>query len=77
MNNRTKQTNSHNYVAPNIKVVAFKVELGFGFGGSLTSARPGDGVVTFGGLMDHTDANDHSGLGQYINRGSIFGDDNN
>lgn len=30
MNNRTKQTNSHNYVAPNIKVVAFKVELGLG-----------------------------------------------
>lgn len=76
-NKKTNQVGNHDYVAPNVKVVAFMVEEGFGVGGSLKGSV--SGTVTFGGtadmgLMDHTDANDHSGLGQYIDRGSIFGD---
>lgn len=73
MRNTTKQTDRPRYEAPNIKVVGFKVEQGFG--GTSTNSSPSEGTITFEGLIDHSNANDHSGLDQYINRGSIFGDD--
>ena len=62
------------YLKPIIKVVAFNVELGY-YGGSLPGGTPQNNSIDFGGLMDHEDPDDHSGLGSYINRGSIYGDE--
>lgn len=61
------------YQQPTIRVVSFHVELGY-YGGSLPGGEVQNNSIDFGGLMDHTNPNDHSGhVGEYIDRGSIFG----
>ena len=74
MTQTEKQTKA--YQAPAVKVVVFKVEDGFA---SITdSGTAEEGLINFGvdrdhGLMNHGEG-DHSGLGQYQEGGSIFGD---
>lgn len=62
------------YQKPAVKVVAFKVENGFG---SIIGGTSTDTDITFGGnrdygLMNHGNG-DHSGLGAYDDGGNIFG----
>ena len=73
MTQTEKQTKA--YQAPAVKVVVFKVEDGFA---SILEESRSDGRINFGvdddhGLMNHGEG-DHSGLGQYQEGGSIFGD---
>jgi hypothetical protein len=66
------------YDAPRIKVVSFTIEQGFG--NSIEQSRRQDGLISFGGDVEHGLMNtghtngDHSGLGQYGNGGNIFGE---
>lgn len=70
-------TKLNKYDSPVIKVVAFKVEDGFG---SIVESSSTAESINFGGtsetgLMSH-DSYDHSGLGQYGYNSDLFGSGN-
>ena len=65
------------YEAPILKVVAFKIENGYG---SIVESASDTETITFGGtletgLMSHS-SDDHSGLGQYGYNSDLFGSGN-
>lgn len=68
-------TKLNKYDSPVIKVVAFKVEDGFG---SIEQNGEATNVINFGGsestgLISHDTYSDHSGLGQYGYDNTLFG----